>query len=876
MPNNLSFYDSYDSEEISPANLHGLLEHARDAKYVITDTSADRSEWLELDPKIIFLDAHDVAQWPSAEVPISRANVFIDSSVRRNISPLLVKFRESTDIDIFAPKTMHFFSHRPVFINSVPKCGTHLLSNCLAMMGLSPPPTDALPKMTDPLDPGTYYNLQHMLVDDLSGQYHNIHEFIDNLSKSVIIFISRDPRDAILSLANYIPRQAEYHILGRYLNSLPQDEIINSIIRGDYLIPLLINENYRLNDNIRSLFENYRKWHPRWWPNLWPVRYEELVGPKGFGTAEAQMRTVWGLQLALHVPGSPLRFADKVFSENSVTFFRGTVGQYQSGFSPSNYRALESVSTDFIREAGYANRWMINQSFQINIYNEDASNLQEIVLAIYCELSTKAYGNFQVSVDPPMRSGRVKRKHTKILVEARNDTGSSISINEGNVASSVINISISREVDGAWISRVSGKHRTPDPEPREWTALSAGEVARWIIYACVTEELCRSSESGGEDYLRTGDGNERYGWFRGEIASGFDDDAARAGLREAPYLFEADLNGSNIVHYRHRYFAVPIALGAVDLTALTEAQLSVLPHEADLTKLRRSLRHPAATTEGTSGQQPELSMPDEALWRRTAALEETLGERDVRLRGLETTLSELQQRVHSLEHTLDERHHRLQSLEKVAEHRDRSIDSLGRALTTAEDRLRHVEEALQGGARIAEELQHAIQRLLVLERETALRQQRVEGLEQTLDERSQRLARVEQTLEREAALREQREARLEQTLDERTQRLTRVEQTLEREAALREQRAARLEQTLDERTQRLARVEKAIEERRAGLVALEAAFGEQLTDLRMGVKKGLHATAILEESIQAVDEQITDLRVILLEAAPHSPLILEN
>src|SRR5713101_7968363 len=101
MTNSLFFYDT---EESSPANLHGLLEHARDAKYVITDTSADRAAWLELDPKINFLDAHDISQWPSAEMPISGSNVFIDSSVRENISPLLIKFRESNNIDIFAPK----------------------------------------------------------------------------------------------------------------------------------------------------------------------------------------------------------------------------------------------------------------------------------------------------------------------------------------------------------------------------------------------------------------------------------------------------------------------------------------------------------------------------------------------------------------------------------------------------------------------------------------------------------------------------------------------------------------------------------------------------------------------------------------------------
>src|SRR3990172_9957842 len=44
-------------------------------------------------------------------------------------------------------------------------------------------------------------------------------------------------------------------------------------------------------------------------PNVIPVCFEELVGPKGGGSLDAQLRAIWSLQLKLHIPGVPMFFA---------------------------------------------------------------------------------------------------------------------------------------------------------------------------------------------------------------------------------------------------------------------------------------------------------------------------------------------------------------------------------------------------------------------------------------------------------------------------------------------------------------------------------------------------------------------------------------
>ena len=59
-------------------------------------------------------------------------------------------------------------------------------------------------------------------------------------------------------------------------------------------------------------------------PNTVPVKFEDLVGPKGGGDLNTQFETILRLQLILHVPGNVSDFTSKVFDEKSPTFGKGT------------------------------------------------------------------------------------------------------------------------------------------------------------------------------------------------------------------------------------------------------------------------------------------------------------------------------------------------------------------------------------------------------------------------------------------------------------------------------------------------------------------------------------------------------------------------
>ena len=85
------------------------------------------------------------------------------------------------------------------------------------------------------------------------------------------------------------------------------------------------------------------------------MKFEDLVGPKGGGSAEAQRRAVG--RVAEHV-GAPageraMRLvAEGLFGEGR-TFRKGQIGGWREEFSPEHVRAAREVAGTLLVELGY-------------------------------------------------------------------------------------------------------------------------------------------------------------------------------------------------------------------------------------------------------------------------------------------------------------------------------------------------------------------------------------------------------------------------------------------------------------------------------------------------------------------------------------------
>jgi len=238
-------------------------------------------------------------------------------------------------------------------VNSIPKAGTFLVIELLKAFGFQGEFGREMPEDSDELEPGRYYNLQHMTREHLARPSHRIGRFVNEFCRNPVVFMVRDPRDVAASLAHYLSVQTDYHLLQSYFSRLSPERRLLAVIEGDYPVPVYINRHMRFSGTIRDLFLAYADWirHPL--PNTVVLRFEELVGPRGGGGERVQQQAVWEAQLALHVPGSPAQFADNVFSTASYTFHKGQIGSYRNDFGAAHWKAFESLPADFLELFGY-------------------------------------------------------------------------------------------------------------------------------------------------------------------------------------------------------------------------------------------------------------------------------------------------------------------------------------------------------------------------------------------------------------------------------------------------------------------------------------------------------------------------------------------
>ena len=113
-------------------------------------------------------------------------------------------------------------------------------------------------------------------------------------------------------------------------------------------------------------------------------------------------------------------------------------------------------------------------------------------------------------------------------------------------------------------------------------------------------------------------------------------------LGATPVAEEVNYWGHNLVRYRDRFYAVPIAAGPMDL-ASDEKRLAGFLNSDDLAGLRTMVMHQTLTKELKTD-----------------------------LKNLEQALEERTQRILSLESTMEERNSRLRALEQTVEERERS------------------------------------------------------------------------------------------------------------------------------------------------------------------------------------------------------------
>lgn len=137
-------------------------------------------------------------------------------------------------------------------------------------------------------------------------------------AKMPAVFLCRDPRDVLLSMADYILVQRKpLHLAGRFA-ALGRSDLVTRLWNGDeYLVGL------------PDYFAAFARWRTA--PGVLALRFEEVVGEAGGGTASEQQAALRRLaqELGLTNESRLARACAATFNPRAGTFYKGRAGRWR-------------------------------------------------------------------------------------------------------------------------------------------------------------------------------------------------------------------------------------------------------------------------------------------------------------------------------------------------------------------------------------------------------------------------------------------------------------------------------------------------------------------------------------------------------------------
>jgi hypothetical protein len=231
---------------------------------------------------------------------------------------------------------------------SIPKAGTHLLERVLCLHPRLY--RKLLPTLTNS-SLQRWGGLDGLLAKVRPGQVIASHlrfeaafpEVLDRRHVPVI-FLVRDPRDLVISQANYVARRSDHRFNPLFAQRAGFHEQLELAIAGD--------REHRLR-SVGERLEVYAGWLRS---NALVVRFEDLVGSGGGGDAGRQVEAVRAIYRHIEMPVGDefvTRLCSRLFSRESPTFRRGSIGQWRDLFDHELEELFERTAGDMMRAYGY-------------------------------------------------------------------------------------------------------------------------------------------------------------------------------------------------------------------------------------------------------------------------------------------------------------------------------------------------------------------------------------------------------------------------------------------------------------------------------------------------------------------------------------------
>ncbi|MGW0809518.1 hypothetical protein [Nonomuraea sp. NPDC002799] len=192
--------------------------------------------------------------------------------------------------------------------------------------------------------PGLCWVFHELDIERVDGTF--LSEWVDGGSPP-IIFNYRDPRDAVISMINFLEGRTKEG----YGNFFEAD-IFSAILRSKPTWEEKIDHALRDKSFLgRDQFEK-ALWllnHPQ----VCKVRYEDLVGPEGGGSRERQLGAVNRVLRHLGSGRDAEEVAGKVYNPDAWSFYKGRSGGWPERFTERNLARFTEQFGDLIQQYGY-------------------------------------------------------------------------------------------------------------------------------------------------------------------------------------------------------------------------------------------------------------------------------------------------------------------------------------------------------------------------------------------------------------------------------------------------------------------------------------------------------------------------------------------
>ena len=231
---------------------------------------------------------------------------------------------------------------------SIPKAGTHLLERAIC---LHPAMYRKILPTLSQTNIDRYGGLERILARLRPGQVVVSHLRHDPGAARMVhdlgvhgIFLSRDPRDVVMSQVHYVTRDPKHRFHSLFAARSDLKEKVRLAITGDpeHSMP-----------SIAERLDYFGGWLNS---GFLVVRFEELIGRSGGGTAATQRDVVGSIFGYLGLPEDPVTIGTvsaRLFSSASPTFRKGSIGGWRSVFDDELVALFRETVGDRADRYGY-------------------------------------------------------------------------------------------------------------------------------------------------------------------------------------------------------------------------------------------------------------------------------------------------------------------------------------------------------------------------------------------------------------------------------------------------------------------------------------------------------------------------------------------